>query len=113
MIVPAVCEECFDKRIKEIVNLPWPKQDSSMPVKKYFELFKNCCIVAGIPLDTGIARDLFVHGLTTENEEEYVKAPIPPSRPVDNNYLTDLVCYLSSIEAFKRSIFEAKEYKHN
>ncbi len=70
-------------------------------------------MVADIPLNTRVARDLFICGLTTENEEEYVKAPIPPSRPVDENYLTDLVCYLSSIEAFKRSISEAKESKHN
>ena len=108
-----ICEDCLKKRAKEIARLPWPKQDSSMPVKEYFELFSICCMIAGIPLNTGIARDLFVRGLTTENEEEYVKAPIPPSRPVDENYLTDLVNYLSSVEAFKRSISEAKEYKHN
>jgi len=108
-----ICEDCLKKHAREITGLPWPKQDSSMPIKEYFELFSICCMVTGIPLDTRIARDLFVHGLTTENEEEYVMAPIPPSRPVDENYLTDLVNYLSSVEAFKRNIFKAKEYKHN
>ena len=105
----SICEKCFDRRIREIASLPWPDQDSSMPVKKYFELFKVCCVIAGIPLDTGIASDLFVRGLTTENKKEATEMCNSSSRPVDGNYLTDLVCYLSSVEDFKRTVFEQKK----
>ena len=113
MLMP-IFKECLDiKHIIEIASVSWPKQDSNMPVKKYFESFKKCCIMTGITLDTEIARDLFVHGLNTENEEEYVMAPIvPPSRPVDKNYIIDLVCYLSAIEDFKDAILARKNKMH-
>ena len=47
----------------------------------------------------------FIHSLSNESKEEVKNLSLGSlSRPIDENYIRDLVNYLSSVEDFKHTI---------
>ena len=104
MLVP-ICEKCFEKFVKKRSIVPLPMQEPGMPVKEYFKLFEMFITVECVPINSVPARNIFIHGLSNENKEEVKNLSLGSlSRPIDENYIRDLVNYLSSVEDFKHTI---------
>ena len=109
MLVP-ICEECFKKFIRKRTIIPPPKQEPGMPVKEYFKQFEMFVLGECIPINSAPARNIFIDGLTNENKEEVKRLSLGfLSRTIDENYIKDLVNYLSSVEDFKDVIFGKKD----
>lgn len=117
MLVP-ICEECFEKfvkeraekpppkqeagmPVKERVNLLSPKQEPGMPVKEYYELFQAFILLKCIPINSFSARILFIAGLSEENKKEVRRF----TSLHNDRSISDMICYLSSVEAFRKTIF--------
>ena len=108
MLVP-ICEECFKKFVRERSIIPFLKQEPGMPVKEYFKRFEMFILGNCIPINSVPARNIFIDGLTSENKEEVKHLSLGSlSRTIDENYIKDLVNYLSSVEDFKAVIFGKK-----
>lgn len=99
MLVP-ICEECFKKFVKEmIVKMP-PKQKSGMPVKEYYKLFLVYASSLCVLIDSTSAREQFVAGLSEENKKE-----VRSFGSIHNQSISDMVCYLATLEDFRKVIF--------
>ena len=104
MLVP-ICEKCFEKFVKKRSIIPLPMQEPGMPVKEYFKLFEFFITVECVPINSVPARNIFIHGLSNENKEEVKNLSLGSlSRPIDENYIRNLVNCLSSVEDFKHTI---------
>lgn len=99
MLVP-ICEECFEKFVKERAEKPPPKQEAGMSVKEYYKLFLVYALASGIPINSIPARKLFITGLSEEN-----KKGIRRFTSIHDRSISDMVCYLSNVEAFRKVIF--------
>jgi len=87
-------------------------QDSGMQVKEYYKLFEMFLLGECIPINSMPARNLFILGLSKENKKEIESLSLGSlSRPVDENYISDLVNYLSSVEDFRRTVFSGEHTK--
>lgn len=100
MLVP-ICEECFEKFVKEMIaKMPPPKQKSGMPVKEYYKLFLVYASSLCILIDSTFAREQFVAGLSEENKKE-----VRWFASIHDRSISDMVGYLSNLEAFRKAIF--------
>ena len=109
MLVP-VCKECYEKIINQRKHIATsPCQGSDVSVKEYFESFKQYLSDVSIPINSILAKELFIDGLSEENKKEVYRLLRFNDRPVDATYIMDLVCYLSSLEDFRDTIFGKKD----
>jgi hypothetical protein len=128
MLLVPICEECFKKIIEERESkvpernsekkdedpirerpiIPPPKQEPGMSVKEYFRRFEIYIFGMDLPIDTENKNILFVHGLSDENNAEVANLPFLSDRFESEDFISNTVCYLSSIEDFKNAVFGKK-----
>jgi len=108
MLVP-ICEECYKKQVRSRVGF-FPYQAPDMPIKKYLELFQMYLAGCG-DIETLRKNILFVHGLSDENKKEAGRLPFIEARLNTEDFIKDIMLYLSEVEHYKDVIFGKKDDK--
>ena len=91
---------------------PFPYQGPDMSVKEYHKLFQmyliaTCCD----DIATERKNRLFLFGLTGDNKEEVSRLPFIEARLRTDDFIEDIVLYLSEVERYKDVIFGKRDSK--